>query len=112
MQILAIYFFVFSASEVPLLQGTLIFIAKEAKDLPDTDNVFFNISRGDLTDPFLQVSIGSAAPIKTSVKLNNLNPVWNEEFSIPVCHHADIIKVKVGSLIDLFDQGLFILFLR
>ena len=67
--------------------------------MPDTDNAFFNISRGDLTDPFLQVSIGSASPIKTNVVLNSLNPEWNENFSVPLCHYAEIVKVKVGSLI-------------
>ena len=71
----------------------------KAEDLPDTDTAFFNISRGDLTDPFLQVSIGSAAPIKTNVVLNSLNPEWHEKFSIPLCHYAEIVKIKVGSSI-------------
>ena len=39
-----------------LLHGNIKFHIIEAKDLPDTDNVFFNISRGDLTDPYLEVS--------------------------------------------------------
>ena len=48
-------------------------------------------------DPFLQVSLGASSIIKTSVKTNDLNPEWNEKFIVPVCHHADILKIKVSS---------------
>ena len=40
-----------------LLHGNLRIHVIEAKDLPDTDNAFFNIQRGDLTDPYVEVCI-------------------------------------------------------
>ena len=75
----------------------MIFIAKEAKGLPDLSDIFSNIGRSHkkLLNPFLQVSLGSSSLIKTDVKLNELYPVWNEEISIPVCHYAHILKVEV-----------------
>ena len=78
-----------------LLHGLLKVNVIEAKDLPDTDNAFFNISRGDLTDPYVEVKIANCSLLKTSVKKNCLNPVWNEEFSIPVCHYCSNLEVKV-----------------
>ena len=33
-----------------------------ARDLPDTDNTFFNISRGDWTDPFVTVFLDQVYP--------------------------------------------------
>ena len=39
----------------PLQHGDLRIHVKEAKDLPDTDNFAFNISRGDWTDPFVTI---------------------------------------------------------
>ena len=38
-----------------LQHGDLRVHVKEARDLPDTDNFAFNISRGDWTDPFVTV---------------------------------------------------------
>ena len=34
-----------------------------ARDLPDTDNTFFNISRGDWTDPFVTVFLDQVNPV-------------------------------------------------
>ena len=78
-----------------LLHGILRVHVIEAKDLPDTDNAFFNISRGDLTDPYLEVKIDNTSLLKTSVKKNCLNPVWDEQFSVPVCHSCIELEIKV-----------------
>ena len=36
------------------------------RDLPDTDNAFFNIERGDLTDPFVTVTLDDVHLLKTA----------------------------------------------
>ena len=66
-----------------------------ARDLPDTDNTFFNISRGDWTDPFVTVNLDQVELLKTSYLENCLDPVWDEVFTVPVCHHANSLKVRV-----------------
>ena len=33
--------------------------------------------------------------LKTSFLENCLNPVWDEEYTVPVCHHASALTVKV-----------------
>ena len=79
----------------PLLHGLLKVHVVEAKDLPDTDNAFFNISRGDLTDPYVELELADTSLIKTSVIRNNLNPHWDEKFTVPLCHNANFFIAKV-----------------
>ena len=49
----------------PLLHGILRVHVIAAQDLPDTDNIFFNISRGDLTDPYLELRLAGHSVLKT-----------------------------------------------
>jgi len=79
----------------PLLHGLLRVHVIQAKDLPDMDNVFFNISRGDLTDPYLELNIGDTCLLKTKVIRNNLAPHWDEKFTVPLCHNANNFVAKV-----------------
>ena len=67
----------------------------EARDLPDTDTAFFNISSKDLTDPFVTGDLGTANLFKTKYINSNLNPYWNEEFDVYVCHTASSLTVNV-----------------
>ena len=83
------------SGDPPLLHGRLHIEAVEARDLPDTDNAFFNISRGDLTDPYLEIALGPSSVVKTSVKWNCLNPVWNEKFTVDVCNPCHEVRIKV-----------------
>ena len=97
-----------STSAHPLLHGTLKIDARQAKDLPDTDNLLFNLVRGDLTDTYLEVCLGTASLAKTAVIRNSLSPVWNEEFSVAVCHHSPVITIKVRiSLIIELQHSIF-----
>ena len=81
--------------ETNFLHGTLKIHVVGARDLPDTDSTFFNISRGDWTDPYVVIFLDQTELCKTAYLENDLDPVWDEIFSIPVCHHANSIKVKV-----------------
>ena len=74
--------------ELPLLHGTFKIHVIEARGLPDTDTAFFNIDRGDLTDAYVEVDIGHHQLMKTAYEKNNLDPTWDEEFTIVVCHRA------------------------
>ena len=40
----------------------------------------------DVTDAFVDVKLGSAQLVKTSVINNSLNPEWNEDYLIQVLH--------------------------
>ena len=40
-------------------------------------------------------SLGAARIFKTRVIDNDLNPLWDETFSVDVCHHASSLRVKV-----------------
>ena len=89
------------------LHGTLKIDVIEARDLPDTDNAFFNISRGDWTDPYVVVYLDKTELCKTAYLMNNLNPVWNERFSVDVCHHANHLRLSVTDkdCVGTFDVG-------
>jgi len=80
---------------IPFLHGDLRVHVIAARDLPDTDNFAFNISRGDWTDPFVTVFLDEVELLKTSFMQNCLDPVWDEKYSVPVCHNATTVKIKV-----------------
>ena len=81
--------------ETNFLHGSLKIHVIAARDLPDIDSTFFNVNRGDWTDPYAAIYLDQTELCKTAVFQNDLNPVWDEVFSIPVCHHANNIKIKV-----------------
>lgn len=49
----------------------------------------------DVTDPFVDVFLGSANIAKTSVILNDMNPSWDEFYRIEVCHNAQVLRFSV-----------------
>ena len=53
------------------------------------------VDKGDVTDPFVDVRLGKAKLVKTSVILNDLNPAWNESYRIEVCHFADHLIFEI-----------------
>ena len=40
-------------------------------------------------------SLGAARIFKTRVIDNDLNPLWDETFSVDVCHHADHLRLSI-----------------
>lgn len=89
---------------LPFLHGTLKIHVIEAADLPDTDSAFFGIDRSDATDAFVIMSLGETVLLKTAYIPNNLNPRWDEKFSLPVCHRASSLKVMIRDREHVGDQ--------
>ncbi len=48
-----------------------------------------------LSDPQVRINLDNISVCGTSYKRNTLNPVWDESFSVNVCHTAKRIKFKV-----------------
>ena len=65
-------------ANIHFLHGRLRVHVIAAQDLPDTDTAFFNIDRGDKTDPYVTGDLGTARLFKTKYIKNELNPTWNE----------------------------------
>ena len=79
-----------------LLHGHLNIEVIAARDLPDMEGWLSKIvDKKDVTDPFVDVKLGKAKLVKTSVILNDLNPEWNESYRIEVCHFANELIFEV-----------------
>ena len=52
-------------------------------------------NKGDVTDPYVDVRLGKAKLVKTTVILNDLNPKWNESYRTEVCHFADHLSFEI-----------------
>ena len=52
-----------------LQHGDLRIHVKEAKDLPDTDNFMFDISKGDWTDPFVTIFLDQVGSLQLGQNL-------------------------------------------
>lgn len=78
------------------LHGHLFIDILEARNLPDMEGwVSKLVDKGDVTDPFVDVKLGKARLVKTSVVLNDLNPKWNEDYRIEVCHFANHLIFEI-----------------
>ena len=83
-----------------LLHGHLIIKIIKARNLPDMESWLAKIvDNKDVSDPFVDVKLGPAKLAKTSIILNDLNPVWDEEYRIEVCHFADQLVFEVTTTI-------------
>jgi len=79
-----------------LLHGHLLIDVIAARDLPDMESWLAKMyDKKDVTDPFVDVRLGNAKLVKTSVILNDLNPEWNESYRVEVCHFADELLFEV-----------------
>ena len=53
------------------------------------------VDKKDVTDAFVDVRLGKAKLVKTSVILNDLDPKWDEEFRVELCHFADNLVFEI-----------------
>eukprot|EP00898_Chlorokybus_atmophyticus_P006475 jgi/Chlat1/6829/Chrsp51S06519 len=91
------------------MHGRLDIVVHEAKDLLNTDSLgscgvnplawcfgkACGSCCGDVSDPYANVYLGPDRVAKTATVNNNLDPVWEEEFLIDVCHDVPDVKFRV-----------------
>ncbi|KAK9668229.1 hypothetical protein RND81_13G042900 [Saponaria officinalis] len=89
------------------LHGRLDIIVMEARNLPNMDlfhkslTDFFGglslkgMSNRITSDPYVTVSVGGATVARTFVMRNDENPVWMQQFFVPVAHSAAEIHFVV-----------------
>ncbi|KAG0711561.1 Phospholipase D beta 2 [Chionoecetes opilio] len=65
------------------------------ENLADRDNFLFNVVRGDWSDVWVSVSLGSTPILVTGVRKDAINAVWGEHVTLPVCEAADYLDVTV-----------------
>lgn len=59
----------------------------------------------DVSDPFVTVHAGKHRLAKTTLKNDDLNPVWNEDFYVPVAHYATHLRFAVrDDDFNLYDE--------
>ena len=71
-----------------LLRGALLVSINEARRLPDEDKALF-FRKKDKSDPYVELEIGKAKLLTSSVKLDDLNPKWFEKFRVDVAHQTN-----------------------
>ena len=70
-------------SEVVFLHGQFLLCIFSAKNLPDMDSWIAKLyDKNDVTDPFVDVWLGNARLVKSSIIFNDLNPEWNESYRL------------------------------
>lgn len=67
------------------LHGHLCIEVHAGRNLPDMEGWISKlVDKKDVTDAFVDVTIGTAKLVKTSVITNSLNPQWDEDYRIEV----------------------------
>lgn len=84
--------------KVILLHGNMDIWVKEAKNLPNMDNIgsMFKSKKREgkskasknTSDPYVTVSVSNATIARTYVIADSENPVWMQHFYVPVAHYA------------------------
>lgn len=76
------------------IRGDLFINVIEGRDLLDTDHSLTHFHK-DLSDPWLEVLVGNEQVLCTTIASNTLNPKWNAQALMPICHSEDFFVVKV-----------------
>ena len=70
-------------ADVVFLHGQFLLCIFSAKNLPDMDSWIAKLyDKNDVTDPFVDVWLGNARLVKSSIIFNDLNPEWNESYRL------------------------------
>lgn len=78
------------------LHGYLEISVFEARDLPDMEGwVSKLVDKGDVTDSYVDVHLGKARLVRTRVIDNDLNPKFNEDYRVEVCHFANELTFDI-----------------
>lgn len=65
------------------------------ENLTDRDNCLLQIVRGDLSDMWVTVRLGSATILTSGVRKNAVSIVWGERVILPVCEAGDYLNITV-----------------
>lgn len=89
-----------SFGDMAFLHGVLNIKLERANKLPNLDSSILSLSKKDVSDPYVVVTLEDVdgEPWKvatTHVIDNNLNPVWDENFRVDVCHDVASITFTV-----------------
>ena len=90
-----------SSGDAVLLHGYLHIQIIRAKGLRNMDclrgcqTTMFCPFINDLSDPYVTVHAGAHRLLKTPSITNNLNPEWNLDFFVPVCHPITHLEFRV-----------------
>ena len=80
-----------------LLHGVLRIGILRAHHLRDTDCGLLTCQR-NVSDPYVTVYAGSSRLVKTAHQANDLDPVWNEEHTVFICHYVRHLELHVKDL--------------
>ncbi|XP_063847510.1 uncharacterized protein LOC135092756 [Scylla paramamosain] len=89
-----------SFCDMVFLHGVLDLRLERATNLPNLDSSILSLSKKDVSDPFVVVSLEDpdGEPWKvatTHVIDNDLSPVWDETFRVDVCHDVSAVTFTV-----------------
>ncbi|PWZ55264.1 Phospholipase D beta 1 [Zea mays] len=93
-----------AAGDAPavLLHGSLDIWIHEARNLPNKDilskrmrDLLCKPSEGMTSDPYVTVQVASAVVARTFVIPDDENPVWAQQFLVPVAHEAATVNFVV-----------------
>ncbi|XP_076047932.1 uncharacterized protein LOC143029220 [Oratosquilla oratoria] len=87
------------------VHGTLDMNLMGGSRIKDKDNLLFNIARGDWSDSYVTVLLDTTVIFRSSVQVNTMDPVWEENTRLSLCHNASYLHIKVWDK-DYFDSEL------
>lgn len=89
-----------SFTDMAFLHGVLNLRLERATKLPNLDSSILSLSKKDVSDPFVVVTLedpdGESWKVATTQVIDNdLSPVWDETFRVDVCHDVSSVTFTV-----------------